>query len=372
MISLNYYGGKSMKNKLLIIILSVLAALTGCTDRNINIAGDDVPEIEENVQQGEESKENDLPPYNNDEKVLTNTSANIANMGKAAMDDQYIYYANPMDEDKLYRLDIKENTNKKLIEEKIQGNIILYEDKIFFNRISDRNVDVCSINKDGSGFKTVIDIRTFFTIYDGNIYYFKGTGIFDEFSFERFNLCSMSVDRENEQIIEENVWGGQIFLYNDLLYYTSLNGYKEYNIKSGDSRFINLAERWHSIHAYNDNLYYIVDKSKLYTTNLTKNEVSEVASVREDYILTLYAFDGYIFFTAYSINKDNVLEIYRIRNDGSELINIYSIEYAEPLGNAASENIFVFKDNLILIDDAGIKAIDFYGNDVEMNFEISD
>lgn len=65
-------------------------------------------------------------------------------------------------------MDIEENINEKLLDEEIQGNIILYEDKIFFNRISLRNVDVCSVNKDGTGFRQVIDIRTFFAVYDGN------------------------------------------------------------------------------------------------------------------------------------------------------------------------------------------------------------
>ncbi|WP_313339748.1 DUF5050 domain-containing protein [Sedimentibacter sp.] len=361
-----------MKSKLLIIILIVLTALTGCTDGGIHKTDNGYdPETEEDVRQGEESKENDLPPYDNEEKILTNTSANIANGGKAAMDDRYIYYANSMDGDKLYRLDTKENTNEKVLDERIQGNIILYEDKIFFNRISGDNVDVCSVNKDGTGFKTVIDIRTFFAIDAGNIYYIKGTGIFDEFQFEKYNLCSMSIDGGNEQIIEEYIWDVPIFLYNDMLYYTAYKDYKEYNIKSGGSRVINRAEHSYSMHAYNDNLYYITDYNQLYTTDLTNNEVSEVVSVNEDYIRKLYAFDEYIFFTAYSLNKDNIFEIYRVKNDGSELTNIHRIEYTEPLGNIIKENIFIFKDKIILFDDRGInseiRAMDFYGNDVEMN-----
>lgn len=362
-----------MKTKLLIIILIVLAALTGCISGNIhNTDNGYVLEKEENVQQGEELKENDLPLYGNEDKILTNTSANIANRGLVAMDYQYIYYANPMDEDKLYRLNINENTNEKLLDEKIQGNIILYEDKIFFNRISGFNIDICSVNKDGTGFKTVpvIDIRPFFAIGAGNIYYIKGTGIFDEFQFEKYNLCSMSIDGQNEQIIEENIWDGQIFLYNNMLYYTARNSYKEYNTESGVPRVINLAERWHSLHVYIDNLYYITEYNKLYTTDLKKDEISEVVSVQEDYIRRLYAFDEYIFFTAYSISKDNILEIYRVKNDGSELTNIYSIEYTEPLGHILKEGMFIFKDKIILITtgiNREIRSIDFYGNDVEMN-----
>lgn len=360
-----------MKNKVLIIILIVLTALTGCTGGSVHNADDDyTPKMEEDVLQRKESEEDDLPPYDNEEKILTNTSANIANGGSAAMDDRYIYYDNPKDGGKLYRLDIKENTNEKLLDEEIQGNIILYEDKIFFNRISGRNVDVCSVNKDGTGFRQVIDIRTFFAVYDGNIYYIKGTGIFDEFSFERFNLCSMSIDGGNEQIIEENIWDVSIFIYNDMLYYTARKDYKEYNMKSGGSRVINLAERWHSIHAYNDNLYYILDYNKLYTTDLKKDEVSEVVSVQEDYILSSYAFDEYIFLTAYSASKDNILEIYRVKNDGSQLTKIYSIEYENPIGSVVSEGMFVFKDKIILIAtgvNRGIWTIDFYGNDIEMS-----
>lgn len=357
-----------MQNKILIVMLIVLTVLTGCTKGSINNTDNGyAPETEEDVQQGEGSKENDLPSCDNEEKILTNTSANILNRGLVAMDDQYIYYVNPTDGDKLYKLDIKENSREKLLDEEIQGNIILYEDKIFFNRIFGDNIDVCSVDKDGTGFKTVIDIRTFFSIGSGKIYYIKGTGIFDEFSFEKYNLCSMTIAGGNEQIIEENIWDVPIFIYNEMLYYTSYKDYKEYNIESGDSRIINSAEHSYSIHAYNDNLYYITDYNKLYTTDLTKNEVSEVVSVKEDYILTIYAFDEYIFFTAYSLNKDNILEIYRVKNDGSELTNIYSIEYAQPIGNVASANIFIFKDKIILVADRGIRAIDFYGNDVEMN-----
>lgn len=124
------------------------------------------------------------------------------------------------------------------------------------------------------------------------------------------------------------------------------------------------------MYAYNDNLYYITDYNKVYTTDFKKTKYRKWFSVKEDYILTLYAFEEYIFFTAYSLSSDNVLEIYRVKNDGNELTNIYSIEYEEPIGNVVSANIFVFKDKSILITteiNSEIRAMDFYGNDVEVN-----
>ncbi len=146
---------------------------------------------------------------------------------------------------------------------------------------------------------------------------------------------------------------------------------------TGDKMNIDVGENYniYDVQIF-DNKIYLYNHNILKSINLDESKLENLVNLDENYIIrTVYITDEYVFFTTYNEYKNNVLDIYRVKNDGNDLVKIYSIEYPEQLSNIVGDRIFIvnkkiifFDTNFIIDNKHRIKVLDFDGN--ELNWDM--
>ncbi len=99
-----------------------------------------------------------------DEVKLGNTSSNIAAFGKMAEDSEWIYFSNPRDEDRLYRMR-KDHSQLSKLSDKGSIFINLWEDYIIF--IDSKSGEIIRIHQDGTKEEVILSEEAF--LYGGMV-----------------------------------------------------------------------------------------------------------------------------------------------------------------------------------------------------------
>lgn len=327
-----------------------------------------------------------VPPYNRDIEYGTNENANSANGGLVADDDEFIYYANPKDEGKLYRIG-KDGKNKvKLLDEPNLFNLYAYGDRIFFSWYKSLENDefetgIYSVGKDGTGFRAEVPGRygTRFLVKDDIIYYISASDrVTEEEGFPITALYTYNMkDKKEAMIDDEGIIDRCLCIYEDTLYYMNSEVIKKYSLLTGEITNTQVKSEYDFVYMayvqlYDNRLYGRLDY--IHSVSLPEAKEWETSvSFEESPIIQMSVTDEYIFFISQDLeeyrNEKYVMNIYRARHDGSELVKINSVDWDSIVGYNYAENIYTSGDRLIIVnrtagagDANAVMVFDFDGN----------
>lgn len=158
--------------------------------------------------------------------TISNSSMNqVAGGGYVKVIDEYIFYRNFKDNNKLYRYNTLTHENIKILDETNVFSIHQYKNYLILG--SNKKVLQCKF--DGSSLKTIHYIKTFdnFVMQGDNI--FLGNVIYiTDYSYR----CYLAkYDLTNNTYTEMGSWAYSINLENEYLYYKDRNYLDVYNIK---------------------------------------------------------------------------------------------------------------------------------------------
>lgn len=276
----------------------------------------------------------------NENNILVNTIGNINNYGYVAEYDDWLYYANTWDDNKLYKVK-KDGTEKtKLLDESVsyintdgewiycnvfyniesgdiwkiridgsekyrltgQNSVSVFKDDewIYYNDVNNGGIYKVSIN---GGYPTRI-FETLsvdgFIYYDDSFYYFD----FDDFNMKKINLEGEVVELSNNECYPSIIINDSLYYKTDgNMYKMSIDGSEETFVTSGNKHYLNYLDNW--IFFCNGD-----DSYKIYRMNIDGTEVIKLNDVWSSNINII---DGWVYYR----NNDDAYRMYRMRPDGT-------------------------------------------------------
>lgn len=329
-----------------------------------------------------------VSPYDKGIKYDTNESANLANGGFVADDADYIYFINTLDDYKLYKISKDGKEKLKISDVSQLSHLMIYNDRLYFTQ-SYRNEDgeyknnICSINTDGKDFRVEFDKKFVlkFIIKDDLLYYIAHSDNKSEEGFNIYSLYSYSMNEKVETQIQEGVIDRCLIAFEDTLYYMDYDYVIKYNILTQEIITTDIESNFNYVYLayvqrYHDKLFARLDD--VLSLSLPEGNTWETAAPSyESVIIQMVVTDNYVFYISldieeYKNNASFVMNIFRVKHDGSELTKINRVNYNNVIGYNNEENIAVIDDKLILINKKGsieeknrFMVFDFDGNELD-------
>lgn len=263
----------------------------------------------------------------NPEGTIGNTPTNLMNGGRFAENNGYVYFSNPADNNRLYRMTTEGKEITRLSDDCVShinvcDNFIFYIRNNFSPSVAGsvfhgQMYGIVRSSLDGKKTTTLSsDIVKSLLLYDNSLIYL---------SYKKPNIYTsyMSIDK-SEQGTYTNI-EIPIYSYCDgQVFYSGSN--KEHGIFSFDlntcSSGLVLAGNTYKACKIDNNLYYI-DLADRYT--LTKYDTLTGTSLKlADHVINYNVYDNTIF---YQVEDGNHHAIYRMRADGSEQSFIMDGDY---------------------------------------------
>ena len=261
------------------------------------------------------------------ENIEPTHNANINNYGFTTYDGTWVYYGNPVNEEKLSRAKIDGSDVEKICEDKPLF-INVNGEYIYYCNSSDNN-SIYKIKKDGTGrTRLTSDNTAFVRVYNNSIYY---QNINENYSLYRMNLDgSNKVKISDEMPMYINFYGKYMyysnFSNNGEIIRVDLGNFSKITLNSTPSEWLTMQDDYIFYKDYNSNQIYRMNKDG---TNITY-VISEPCN-------QLNAVNGWVYYTNY---ED---KLYRVKYDGStfEKLTDFSISYF----NITGDRIFFYDEN---------------------------
>ncbi len=352
--------------------------------------------------------------YDKNIKYTSSINGNLTNGSCVVDDEDFIYYINVKDENKLYKID-KNGNNKQLVyEEKIE-NLQYFNGKLYF--LISKEVEkhpsgypiydmyICSIDKDGNNFVEITkdrEIKNFLVLND-KIYYIAysgdGEGLEYDLPSGKYDLFCYEIKSKQKSTIYEVIQVGDhirsfssLLLNDDNIYFkTWYAGIIQYNTKTGIiktvlSKTSDYYTGTGNFIIFNNSLIFTCiddrkypdSKTEIYIINIKKPEDKPLLIFSEikitDMIMNININDNYIFLTYTPfdeiVSEKSKIIFIRMKHDGSEVVKIKEILCGEEICISVGE-IYLIGDKFVFLHRLGdsvlgklIKVMDFDGNDI--------
>ncbi|WP_291632565.1 DUF5050 domain-containing protein [Clostridium sp.] len=244
------------------------------------------------------------------EETVGNTSGNIANLGFVAESNDWIYYRNTTDSNKMYKLNKNQDKNIKICDD-IPLYINVLGDWIYFSDLSDEG-KLYKIKIDGTQ-KTKLTNVSVEEIRVENewIYYLNAS--------ENYKIYKIKTDGTSNIMLTNNMCGN-LNIEDDFIYYTNYddenNIYKIRKDGIGNNKLGNDSAEF--INIVNGYLYY-VNLSDSYKIYKIKSNGTGGQKVTDEQAIFLNVADDYIYYTDL---KDS--NLYKIKTDGTSKKTVYA------------------------------------------------
>ncbi len=238
-----------------------------------------------------------------------NTSSNFANGGLITENDGWIYYANPSDENKLYKMSIDGTDITKLYHSPA-GYIAASGGWVYFTETDDIDGDVRRIRTDGTDEERIVEgiSVSYINTADNNwIYYCK------------YNNGDMKIYRVRPNSSEEGYVASGIcpHISDGWIYYQDeeMNSIMKMKMDGRDKQTLSDV-RAAKLQVVGDWIYYIdLDEEKVYKMDKNGEKIIRVNDVDTEELHV--SEDGW----AYYVNQKD-RSMYRIRTDGTDIQEI--------------------------------------------------
>ncbi len=246
--------------------------------------------------------------------VRGNTLANIANggyfaAGEQATGEQWVYYANANDGDKLYKMSPDGSNKTKLTDDPVT-NINVFGDKIFYV-VPIIPHGLYRINSDGSKHKKIFSSGVRYVNMIGDWMYYV-----DEDDSDK--IYKATVDGLKKTNLN-NDQSDDVQVVDDWIYYVNQTDYNRiYKMRiNGDDRQM--------LHTYRANNMVVADgwiysyggeDAGIYKMRTDGSDQEQLSTIRSDH---LHVAGDWIYYA----NRDDAETMYRMRTDGSDNEKIY-------------------------------------------------
>lgn len=235
----------------------------------------------------------------NDYNAIGNDPSNIMNYSYVVHRDDYIYYRNTQDGNKLYGQKSNGEYKKKLVNDQVDSiNVIGYT--VYYRNISDGN-KIYSVKTDGTGRKKVLDQAVERFVVSGGYIYYKGA------DKKIYKITTQGT--EKKVLVSDNV--DRFTVISDSIYYTNASqGYKLYKVNIYGEEMKELTTMAVlNFDIENDVIYFAISNSTVYSMSVKGGSARKIIS---DPVLTLNVKDDTIY---YSSKTDG--QLYSIKTNGS-------------------------------------------------------
>ena len=245
------------------------------------------------------------------EETRGNSSGNIINQGIVTEKDDWIYYSNNTDGDKLYKA-TKDNDKITKISDDIPLYINALDGWVYYSNLSDEG-KLYKIRIDGSQrTKLTNDFAEEITVENEWIYYISALEDYKLYKIKTDGTSRTKLNNDSSSNI--NIEGDFIYYTNideDLkIYKTRKDGIGRVKLNNDFSGFINIIDGWIYYSNVSDN--FKIYKIKINGTNRVKvsDRAGGFVNVVDDYIYYMdYNYDGYL---------------YKMKDDGTNITLINS------------------------------------------------
>lgn len=251
--------------------------------------------------------------------AIGNTSGNLNNHGLFCEADGYVYFTNPYDERKLYKMTLEGDKAECLADVPCEY-INVYGDKVYFYQTpgADNQVfglgglyGICYTDTEGKSGLHNVDK----TICNSLVLY--GPSLFYQ-HYENGKLTLFKADpkkKDKMQISDKRVfvstpWNGKFLTYNeDIGYYLSL-----YNTENDQFELFDQDARVYNVITEGEYVYYmnIDDSYRIYRMNMNSHEKEKLT---DDIVDLFNVYQGHIFYQKNSQSGDP--GVWHMRTDGS-------------------------------------------------------
>ena len=350
-------------------------------------------------------------PYDKSIKYTSSINGNLSNRANIADDENYIYYINVNDENKLYRVNKDGKDNKLIYEESIR-ELQCYNGKLYFLKSVEVEKDpsgfpiydnyICSIDSDGNNYKEITYDREMkkFLILNGKIYYiaFSGLGEGLDLLAGQYDLFCYDIESKKKSTIYKFIQIGEDWILDSTLnangdniyFLTWFDGIIEYNIKTNNSRVI--LDEDSDYYTIITNFIVLNDKLifkckddrtcnnewKIYLKDIKYDEDKTLCIFSQikvkEMLMSVNINDSYVFLTYMQFNnipEEAKIILVRMKYDGSEVVKIKEIPCMQPDIRPVGQ-IYIIDDKLIFLNSLGggtlenmIKIMDFDGNTLD-------
>lgn len=299
-----------------------------------------------------------------------NESSNVANLNQITSDDEFIYYINYNDGCKLYK--VREDGSDNQIFANNSFIKIFYHDGViyFTERINDNQRSAfSSIKTDGTDYKLLFDdVQIWnFVLYEDVIYAIGNKGDTNDAGFALGYLMSICLEDMKPTILDNLNSGykaGDFAICKNKIYYSMNYSQFEYDINTHEIKEIPVMG---DLKQEFDGQVYSVGSDKIYKLSNSNPENSSIIYQNDKKlnIRSLYVTDNSMFF---SVNESNTLKIYKAKQDGSDLQELFKVTYSE-LNQNKQDSLYVINNKLFIFNtnvnaDKLIIVTDIDGNEI--------
>jgi len=257
------------------------------------------------------------------EHVYGNTSGNALNWSLIIQDGDWLYYSNPYDGERLYKMKTDFSENQKLCDEIYVKSINIYDRWVYFNGETGR---IYRVRTNGTDFEQITNCTVLdYGLSDGWLYYINAAFIEQDLNGSKRNsIWKMSLDGSNNVLLR-NEKALSLQVHDDWLYFNApLEDEDEYGVyrMTVDGTSV---ERLLDVRAYlfvdGEWLYY-TDYQLSNTLSRIKVDGTEQQLICDDKVsLYINKLGDYIYYT----NADDNNHIYRIDVNGNNHEQLNSV-----------------------------------------------
>ena len=262
-----------------------------------------------------------------DEK--NNISSHFMKDGTYTFYNDWIYYSNNNDENKLYRMRGDGTESTKILDETVIFGIIADKDGLFFLKMEfDQTSEekktitkICTSTLDGNDEKVLIT--------DGKIYCLLKNGEWLYYAVnsndsKKEGIYRIKTDGSKNQLLY-NGYSLGLNITKDKLYFTVAEGIMSLNLDGTNKKLLYKTPSTSDLIYYNNHLYFS-DYNNIYSLNLNGTNKTRINKIVEYHSSVEYVINDLIYFIKY--NEDNH-SLCKANLDGSDETTIFDAERIE-------------------------------------------